>query len=75
MIFKSGETVDLVVKRTAPMVPQPAKGATYDALLNKKKKLQKVKEIHDFIRDRIFHKEKSSNNESLRQLGDATVQP
>ncbi|XP_039302683.1 cytosolic 10-formyltetrahydrofolate dehydrogenase isoform X2 [Solenopsis invicta] len=50
-----GEAVDLVAKGTAPMVPQPAEGATYDALLNKKE-LQKIdwnksaKEIHDFIR-------------------------
>jgi len=50
-----GEAVDLVAKGTAPMVPQPAEGATYDPLLNKKE-LQKIdwtkpaKEIHDFIR-------------------------
>jgi len=50
-----GEAVDLVAKGTAPMVPQPTEGATYDLLLNKKE-LQKIdwtkpaKEIHDFIR-------------------------
>lgn len=50
-----GEAVDLVAKGTAPMVPQPAEGATYDPLLNKKE-LQKIdwtkpaKEIHNFIR-------------------------
>lgn len=49
------EAVDLVAKGTAPMVPQPKEGATYDPLLNKKE-LQKIdwtkpaKEIHDFIR-------------------------
>lgn len=49
------EAVDLVAKGTAPMVPQPVEGATYDPLLNKKE-LQKIdwtkpaKEIHDFIR-------------------------
>lgn len=50
-----GEAVDLVAKGTAPMVPQPVEGATYDPLLNKKE-LQKIdwtkpaKKIHDFIR-------------------------
>ncbi|XP_012235512.2 cytosolic 10-formyltetrahydrofolate dehydrogenase [Linepithema humile] len=50
-----GEAVDLVAKGIAPMEPQPAQGATYDAMLNKKE-LQKIdwdkpaKEIHNFIR-------------------------
>ncbi|KAL2724953.1 cytosolic 10-formyltetrahydrofolate dehydrogenase isoform X1 [Vespula maculifrons] len=49
------EAVDLVAKGTAPVIPQPNKGATYDPLLNKKE-LQKIdwskpaKGIHDFIR-------------------------
>ncbi|XP_012059561.1 PREDICTED: cytosolic 10-formyltetrahydrofolate dehydrogenase [Atta cephalotes] len=50
-----GDAVNLVAKGTAPMVPQPAEGATYDPLLNKKE-LQKIdwtkpaKELHNFIR-------------------------
>lgn len=49
------EAVDLVAKGTAPAIPQPAEGASYDPMLNKKE-LQKIdwskpaKKIHDFIR-------------------------
>lgn len=50
-----GEAVDLVARSTAPMVPQPDEGATYDPMMNKRE-LQQIdwtksaKEVHDFIR-------------------------
>ncbi|XP_029034967.2 cytosolic 10-formyltetrahydrofolate dehydrogenase [Osmia bicornis bicornis] len=50
-----GEAVDLVAKGTAPIIPQPEEGASYDPMLNKKE-LQKInwskpaKQIHNFIR-------------------------
>lgn len=50
-----GEAVDLVAKGIAPVEPQPAQGATYDPMLNKKE-LQKIdwsksaREVHNFIR-------------------------
>ncbi|XP_033337383.1 cytosolic 10-formyltetrahydrofolate dehydrogenase isoform X2 [Megalopta genalis] len=54
-ILAMGEAVDLVAKGIAPMIPQPAEGATYDPMMNKKE-LQKIdwtksaKQVHDFIR-------------------------
>lgn len=70
------EAVDLVAKGTAPMIPQPTKGATYDPLLNKKE-LQKIdwskpaKGIHDFIRglDSTPGAWTLINNEEVRLYG------
>ncbi|CAG5102076.1 Similar to aldh1l1: Cytosolic 10-formyltetrahydrofolate dehydrogenase (Xenopus tropicalis) [Cotesia congregata] len=51
-----GEAVNLVASGKAPKIPQSAKGATYDALLNKEE-LQKIDwksksavQVHNFIR-------------------------